>query len=240
MIISIVIPALNEEGIVGKTVKEIPIDKLKKLGFETEIIVIDNDSTDNTSQEAFDAGAKVIYEANRGYGNAYKRGLKEAVGDIIVMGDADGSHPFEMICEFIDPLINDNFELVVGSRMNDMLEDGAMPRLHKHVGNPLLTYILNLLFKTNFTDTHCGMRAIKRESLEKLDLNSPGMEFALEMLVDAAQKNLVMIEIPISMKKREAGETKLRSFRDGWRHLSFMLSRRFTNRKLDFRPLFFK
>lgn len=227
MIISVVIPALNEEGIVGKTVKNIPVYKLKELGFETEIIVVDNNSEDNTAHEALIAGAKVIHEANRGYGNAYKRGLKEAHGDIIVMGDADGSHPFEIICEFIDPIINDNFELVVGSRMNDMLEDGAMPKLHKYVGNPLLTFMLNLLFKTNFTDTHCGMRAIKRESLEKLDLNSSGMEFALEMLVDAAQKNLIIVEIPISMKKREAGETKLRSFRDGWRHLSFMLTRKF-------------
>lgn len=237
MIISVVIPALNEEGIVGKTVKNIPVDKLKELGFETEIIVVDNNSEDNTAHEALIAGAKVIHEPNRGYGNAYKRGLAETHGDIIVMGDADGSHPFEIICKFIDPLINDNFELVVGSRMNDMLEDGAMPKLHKYVGNPILTFMLNLLFKTNFTDTHCGMRAIKRESLEKLDLNSSGMEFALEMLVDATQKNLIIVEIPISMKKREAGETKLRSFRDGWRHLSFMLSRKFmkTNENKFFR-----
>ncbi|MEW6011604.1 MAG: glycosyltransferase family 2 protein [Euryarchaeota archaeon] len=224
--ISIIIPALNEEGIVGKTIKQIPLDKLKSFGFETEIIVIDNDSTDNTAQEALSAGAIVIKEVNRGYGNAYKRGFKEITGDIIVMGDADGSHPFEMICDFIKPLLNGNFDMVVGSRMNEMMEREAMPRLHKYVGNPMLTLILNILFKTKFTDTHCGMRSIKKDSLEKLDLKAPGMEFALEMLVDATQKNLRITEIPIKVKKREAGETKLRSFRDGWRHLSFMLNRK--------------
>ncbi len=227
MMISIIIPALNEEGIVGKTIKDIPVNKLEELGFETEIIVIDNGSVDNTAQEALDAGAKVIHESNQGYGNAYKRGFKEFSGDLVVMGDADGSHPFEMVYDFIEPIVNDDFELVVGSRMNEMMENGAMNPLHKHVGNPLLTFILNLLFKTDFTDTHCGMRSIKRESLEKLNLRTSGMEFALEMLVDASQKNLRITEVPISMKKREAGETKLRSFRDGWRHLSFMLSRRF-------------
>lgn len=228
MKISVVIPALNEEGIVGKTVQQIPVNKLKGSGYEIEIIVVDNNSTDNTAQEASSAGAIVVEELKRGYGNAYKKGFQETTGDIIVMGDADGSHPLEIICEFILPIINEDFDMVVGYRMNEMMEKGAMPKLHRYVGNPMLTSTLNFLFKTDFTDTHCGMRVIKQESLKKLDLKSPGMEFALEMLIDASQKNLKITEIPIKLRKREAGETKLRSFRDGWRHLSFMISRRFS------------
>ena len=233
MKISIVIPALNEEGIVGKTVNLVPLDKLKDIGLETEIIVVDNNSTDNTAQEALSAGAIVVHESNRGYGNAYIRGFQETTGDIIVMVDADGSHPLEMMYELISPIIHEDFEMVVGFRMNELMEEGAMPRLHKYIGNPMLTSILNFLFKTDFTDTHCGMRAITKKSLDKLDLESPGMEFALEMLIDASQKNLKITEIPIKLRKREAGETKLRSFRDGWRHLSFMINRRFSTRHLN-------
>lgn len=233
MKISVVIPALNEEGIVGKTVKQIPIDKLKDKGFESEIIVIDNDSTDNTAQEATSSGAIVFHESQRGYGNAYKRGFREITGDIIVMGDADGSHPLEMICEFILPIVNDGYDMVVGFRKNEMMEKGAMPKLHRYIGNPMLTSILNLLFKTDFNDTHCGMRAIKKKSLDKLDLKSPGMEFALEMLIDATEKNLKITEIPINLRKREVGDTKLRSFRDGWRHLTYMINRRFFNPNLN-------
>lgn len=224
--ISVVIPALNEEGIVGKTVQSIPQAELSELGFEVEVIVVDNASTDNTSQEALEAGARVIYEEKRGYGNAYHCGLREAQGDIIIIGDADGSHPFEVIPQFIAPILEDNYDLVVGSRMNDMMEDEAMPRLHKYVGNPMLTYLLNVLYKTNFTDTHCGMRAFTRDTLQQMDLECTGMEFALEMLIEASQKNFKIEEVPIKVRKRGAGETKLRSFPDGWRHVKFMFGRK--------------
>lgn len=224
--ISVVIPALNEEGIIGKTVKSIPISEISKLGLECEIIVVNNASSDNTDQEASESGARVVYEGKRGYGNAYLKGLSEANGDLIIMGDGDGSHPFEIIPQFITPILEDDYEMVVGSRMIGNMEEGAMPKLHKYIGNPLLTFILNLLFSTNFTDTHCGMRAIKKESLEKMELKCDGMEFALEMLVEASQKNLKLTEMPIDVRKRGAGETKLRSFHDGWRHLKFMLNRK--------------
>jgi len=222
MKISVVIPALNEEGIVGKTVKSVPVDKLQKLGLETEILVVNNASTDNTAQEAEEAGARVIYEGNRGYGNAYKRGLNEASGDIIVMGDADGTYPFAEIYEFIQPILNDKAEFVMGSRLKGEIKKGAMPALHKYIGNPFLTWVLNALFSTGISDAHCGMRAMTQDAWNRLDLKTAGMEFASEMVIEASRKKLKIAEIAITYYPRE-GESKLSSFSDGWRHLRFMM-----------------
>ena len=194
MKISIVIPALNEEDIVGKTVKSVPIDELKEKGLETEIIVVNNASTDNTAEEASEAGARVVYEEKRGYGNAYLRGFKEAQGEVIVMG----------------------------SRLKGDIKKGAMPPLHRYIGNPFLTWMLNSLFSTGISDAHCGMRAIKKEALNKLKLRSGGMEFASEMVIEASRENLKIAEIPITYYPR-GGESKLSSFADGWRHLRFMM-----------------
>ncbi|HTX60698.1 MAG TPA: glycosyltransferase family 2 protein [Methanobacterium sp.] len=222
MDLSIVIPALNEEGIVGKTVKSVPITQLREKGLETEIIVVDNASTDNTAQEASDAGARVVREEKRGYGNAYLRGFKEAKGAIIVMGDADGTYPLSTTYEFIQPLLKEDYDMVMGSRLKGDIKEGAMPALHRYVGNPFLTWLLNTLFKAGVSDAHCGMRAIRKEALNKLDLHSPGMEFASEMIIEAARENLKIAEIPITYYPRE-GDSKLSSFADGWRHLRFMM-----------------
>jgi len=222
MDLSIVIPALNEEGIVGKTVKSVPITQLREKGLETEIIVVDNASTDNTAQEASDAGARVVREEKRGYGNAYLRGFKEAKGAIIVMGDADGTYPLSTTYEFIQPLLKEDYDMLMGSRLKGDIKEGAMPALHRYVGNPFLTWLLNTLFKAGVSDAHCGMRAIRKEALNKLDLHSPGMEFASEMIIEAARENLKIAEIPITYYPRE-GDSKLSSFADGWRHLRFMM-----------------
>ena len=222
MKISIVIPALNEEGIVGKTVKSVPVEKLKENGLDVEIVVVDNASTDNTASEAREAGARVVYGEKRGYGNAYLKGFSEAEGDIIVMGDADGTYPFEMTYEFIQPILNGEADFVMGSRLDGDIKDGAMPALHRYVGNPFLTWVLNVLFKAGISDAHCGMRAIKKDVLDELNLKSSGMEFASEMVIEAARKNVKMAEIPITYYPRE-GESKLSSFSDGWRHLRFMM-----------------
>ncbi|MGB9936886.1 MAG: glycosyltransferase family 2 protein [Methanobacterium sp.] len=222
MMISIVIPALNEEGIVGKTVKMVPVQKLKENGFDVEIVVVDNASTDNTAQEAREAGARVVFGEKRGYGNAYLKGFSEAKGDIIVMGDADGTYPFEMTYEFIQPIVNGEADFVMGSRLKGDIKEGAMPALHKYIGNPFLTWLLNALFKAGISDSHCGMRAIKKETIKLLDLKSPGMEFASEMVIEAARKNVKIAEIPINYYPRE-GESKLSSFTDGWRHVRFMM-----------------
>ncbi|HEY0196223.1 MAG TPA: glycosyltransferase family 2 protein [Methanobacterium sp.] len=222
MDISIVIPALNEEGIVGKTVKSVPLTELKEKGLETEIVVVDNASTDNTAHEAADAGARVVREEKRGYGNAYLMGFKEAKGDIIVMGDADGTYPLATTYEFIQPLLNGDYDMVMGSRLKGDIQKGAMPALHRYVGNPFLTWLLNALFKAGISDAHCGMRAIRREALTQLNLHSTGMEFASEMIIEAARENLKIAEVPITYYPRE-GDSKLSSFADGWRHLRFMM-----------------
>jgi glycosyltransferase involved in cell wall biosynthesis len=222
MKVSVVIPALNEEGIVGKTVLSVPIKKLNDIGLETEIVVVDNASTDNTSQEASDAGARVVLETKRGYGNAYLRGFKEANGDIMVMGDADGTYPFDEMVEFIQPILKGEAEFVMGSRLKGDIRPGAMPALHKYIGNPFLTRVLNMLFHTGISDAHCGMRAMTKEAWDKLNLKTSGMEFASEMVIEASRQNLRISEIPITYYPRE-GESKLSSFSDGWRHLRFMM-----------------
>ncbi|OED30841.1 glycosyltransferase family 2 protein [Methanosphaera sp. WGK6] len=227
MKVSFVIPALNEEGIVGKTIKSIPVKEIKEAGYEVEIIVVNNNSTDNTAQEASDAGATVFLEKNRGYGNAYIRGFKEATGDIIIMGDADGTYPLEQSMDFIKYIVEDNCDFVIGSRFDGTIEEGAMPALHKYIGNPMLTKMLNILFHSHYSDTHCGMRAFTREAIDKMDLKAPGMEFAIEMVIEASEKNLKIKEVPIHYKKRGGGEAKLSSFSDGWRHVKYMLTRRF-------------
>ncbi|MDO5851627.1 MAG: glycosyltransferase family 2 protein [Methanobacteriaceae archaeon] len=227
MKVSIVIPALNEEGIVGATIESIPSDKIRKAGYDLEILVVNNNSTDNTAQEAKSAGAKVIFETNRGYGNAYLRGFKEATGDIIIMGDADGTYPLDKSLEFIDYIAKEDYDFVMGSRFDGTIENGAMPALHQYIGNPALTLMLNILFHANYSDTHCGMRAIKHSALDKLDLKSPGMEFAIEMVIEASEKNLSLKEVPIDYKCRGGGEAKLNSFNDGWRHIKYMLKRKF-------------
>lgn len=206
----------------GKTVKSVPLKKLKENGLETEIVVVDNASTDNTAQEATDAGARVVREEKRGYGNAYLRGFREAKGDIIVMGDADGTYPFETTYEFIQPLLKGDADMVMGSRLKGDIQKGAMPALHRYIGNPFLTWLLNVLFKTGISDAHCGMRAFKKDALGKLSLQSPGMEFASEMVIEASRANLKIAEVPITYYPRE-GESKLSSFADGWRHLRFMM-----------------
>jgi glycosyltransferase involved in cell wall biosynthesis len=223
MYISIVIPAFNEEDTVGKVVKSVPIEKLNKMGFKTEIIVVDNASTDKTAEEAGKAGANVIFEDKLGYGNAYLRGFKEAKGDIIIMGDADGTYPLENIYEFIQPILNKKADLVMCSRLRGEIQKGAMPLIHRYIGNPFLTWLLNSLFATEISDAHCGMRALTTDALNKLNLQSGGMEFASEMMIEAARKNLKIEEFPIEYRRRGGGEAKLKSLTDGWRHLRFMM-----------------
>lgn len=227
MKVSFVIPALNEEGIVGKTIKSIPVDEIEEAGYEVEIIVVNNNSTDNTEEEAREAGATVILETNRGYGNAYLRGFSEASGEILVMGDADGTYPLEQSMEFVNLIVEDGCDFVIGSRFKGSIEKGAMPALHQYIGNPMLTKMLNIFFHAEYSDTHCGMRAFTKEAYEKLELTAPGMEFAIEMVIEASEKNLNIKEVPIAYKQRGGGEAKLSSFGDGWRHVKYMLQRKF-------------
>lgn len=227
--VSVVFPALNEEQAVGESVSSVPFDELKKLGVEVEVLVVDNASDDKTAEKARGAGARVVFEGRRGYGSAYLRGFKEASGDIIVMLDADGTYPAEDIPRFIKPLLSGEADLVTGTRIKGKINPGALPWLHRNIGVPLLTWMLNLLYGTKVSDAHCGMRAFTKDALEKMELSSTGMEFASEMLIKAAQENLRVLEIPIEYRARTGGKPKLEPLRDGLRHMRFMLSYRFKN-----------
>ena len=218
-LISVVIPCLNEAQSIGEAVRRAR-QALDDNGFQGEVIVADNGSTDGSPALAEAAGARVVHEQRRGYGSAYLAGFAAAKGDYIVMADADLTYDFSEIPRFVEQL-EAGGELVMGNRMQN-IKPGAMPWHHRYIGNPVLTGILNLFFRTGVRDAHCGMRAVRRDALQGLNLRSPGMEFASEMVIRAAKHGLDIREIPIEYHPR-AGESKLSSFRDGWRHLRFLL-----------------
>ena len=218
--VSVVIPSLNEEKTIG-----ICIEKVKKVfeeyNISGEIIVSDN-STDRTPEIAKSLGAKVVTPDKRGYGYAYLYAFKHAKGKYIVIGDADNTYDFLEMLKLLEPLKKGEADLVIGSRFKGRILDGAMPWLHKYIGNPVLTWFLNFFFKAGVSDAHSGFRAFTREALEKMRLRGDGMEFASEMIMRAVWAGLRIKEVPITYYPREA-ESKLHSFKDGWRHLKFML-----------------
>jgi glycosyltransferase involved in cell wall biosynthesis len=195
-------------------------ETLERAGLSGEVVVADNGSEDGSAELAARAGARVVHEPEKGYGSAYLAGFEAARGEFIVMLDADLTYDFEDIPRFVG-LLDDGAELVMGDRM-DNIKPGAMPWLHRYVGNPLLSGVLNLFYRTGVRDAHCGMRALRRDILPKLDLRTTGMEFASEMVIRASKEHLDIRQIPIEYHPRE-GESKLSSFRDGWRHLRFLL-----------------
>jgi glycosyltransferase involved in cell wall biosynthesis len=217
--VSVVVPCLNEAQSIEESVRRAR-KALADNGLDGEVVVADNGSTDGSPELAERAGARVVHEPRRGYGSAYLAGFAAARGDYIVMADADLTYDFADVPRFVEQL-EGGAELVMGNRMQN-IKPGAMPWHHRYIGNPLLTGILNLFFRTGVRDAHCGMRGIRRAVLPRLDLRSPGMEFASEMVIRAAKEGLDIREIPIEYHPR-AGESKLSSFRDGWRHLRFLL-----------------
>lgn len=217
--VSVVIPCLNEEEHIEECVTR-ATSALEDAGLLGEVIVADNASEDRSAERAAAAGARVIHEPRRGYGSAYLAGFAAARGEYIVMLDADLTYDFAEIPRFVAQL-DDGAELVMGDRM-DNIQPGAMPWLHRYVGNPVLSGILNLFFRTGIRDAHCGMRALRRDVLPRLNLRTTGMEFASEMVIRASKEKLDIREFPIEYHPR-AGESKLSSFRDGWRHLRFLL-----------------
>src|SRR4051794_8524927 len=217
--LSVVIPCLNEEENITEVVG-LARDVLLREGIAGEVIVADNASDDRSAELAAAAGARVVHEPRRGYGSAYLAGFAAARGKYIVMGDADLTYDFNEIPRFLEQL-DAGADLVMGDRM-DNIQPGAMPWLHRYVGNPVLSGILNFFFKTGIRDAHCGMRGLRREALPAMDLRAPGMEFASEMVIRASKARLDIREFPIEYHPR-GGESKLSSFRDGWRHLRFLL-----------------
>jgi len=217
--VSILMPCLNEGETVGICVKKAK-SALERLNKRGEIIVVDNGSKDKSKEIAHKEGAKVIFEPERGYGSAFLRGFKEAKGRFIIMGDSDDTYDFSQIDKFLKPLY-EGYDFVIGSRLKGKICRGAMPLISR-IGNPILSFILRRLFSTEISDAHCGMRAITKEAYEKLDLRTKGMEFASEMIISALREGLRIKEIPIDYYPRK-GFSKLRPFKDGWRHLRFML-----------------
>ncbi len=217
--VSVVIPCLNE----AKTIQECVRRARRALDTNSlrgEVIVVDNGSDDGSGDLARAAGAHVVFEPERGYGAAYMAGLAIARGEYVVMADADLTYDFDEIPRFVSEL-EAGADMVIGNRMQN-IHPGAMPWHHRYIGNPLLSGFLNLLFRTGVDDAHCGMRALRREVLPRLDLRTTGMEFASEMVIRAAKEKLVIRQFPIEYHPR-GGESKLSSFRDGWRHLRFLL-----------------
>jgi glycosyltransferase involved in cell wall biosynthesis len=221
--LTILMPCLNE----AETI-EVCIQKAHQgaagAGIDAyEIVVADNGSTDGSQILARDAGARVVDVPVRGYGAALKAGIEAARGQYIIMGDSDDSYDFANIKPFTDKL-DDGYSLVMGSRFKGEIKPGAMPFLHRYLGNPLLTFIGNLFFKCGLSDFHCGIRAFRRDDMLALGLQTDGMEFASEMVISATLAELKRTEVPTTLyPDGRSRAPHLRTWRDGWRHLRFML-----------------
>lgn len=219
-LVSVVMPCLDEAEGVGVCVAK-ALAALAAMGVPGEVVVVDNGSTDGSPEVAAAAGARVVHERRRGYGSAYLRGFSEARGRYLVMGDADDTYPFEEIERFVAPL-REGHDLVMGTRLKGEILPGAMSWSHRWIGNPILSGMLRLMYRTSISDSHCGMRSMTREAYERLRLRTTGMEFASEMVVNALREGLRVAEIPITYRPR-IGESKLVGMRDAWRHIRFLL-----------------
>ncbi|MEY2641049.1 MAG: hypothetical protein RL150_442 [Candidatus Parcubacteria bacterium] len=223
--VSIILPCFNEEASITTYLQAIrSVITAERL--DAEIIVINNNSTDGSThilahEEIQDPRLRVIHEGRQGYGFAYMRGLEEARGELLLLVDFDESYAATDIPLLLDALIA-GADLALGNRFSGAMHTHAMPRLHRYIGNPLLSFLMRRFFGTNVRDTHCGLRAITRSAYKQLNLVTGGMEFASEMIIKAVRAKLTIQEVPVRYHPR-TGTSKLRSFRDGWRHLRFML-----------------
>ncbi|HJT77941.1 MAG TPA: glycosyltransferase family 2 protein [Gemmataceae bacterium] len=220
--VSVVMPCLDEARTVGRCVAK-AVAELERLGVRGEVIVGDNGSTDGSQELARAAGARVVHAERRGYGSALQAGIVAARGTYIIMGDADDSYDFSNLGPFVEQL-RAGYDLVMGNRFRGGIRPGAMPWHHRYFGNPVLTGILNLFFRTPIGDAHCGLRGFRKDAYLRLGLRTPGMEFASEMVVKASLHGQKITEVPtvLSPDGRDR-PPHLRSFRDGWRHLRFLL-----------------
>ncbi|MFV2044846.1 MAG: glycosyltransferase family 2 protein [Anaerolineales bacterium] len=225
--VSVVMPCLNEAEAIAYCIQK-ALKAFVDMDARGEVVVVDNGSTDRSTEIATAMGARVVSEPDRGYGNAYRAGIRAARGRYIVMGDSDGTYDFGDIPLFVEPLLNGT-DVVIGSRLRGTIEPGAMPWLHRYIGNPLLTGFLNVLFAAGVSDAHCGMRSFRRQALGQLSLSAPGMEFASELIIETVRNGLRLKEIPIYYARRAGGAPKLRTWRDGTRHLWLMLTKAFSD-----------
>ena len=220
--ISVVIPCLNEARSIALCIDK-ALEAFAASNVRGEVVVADNGSTDGSVGIAEARGARVVHAVLKGYGNALRKGIEEARGDFIVMGDADDSYDFLELPRFVEQW-RGGYEVVMGNRLRGRIEPGAMPWHHRYIGNPVLSGILNLLFRSGIGDAHCGMRGFTKDAYERMDLRTTGMEFASEFVIKAARLGIRMTEIPITLWPDKRGRPPhLRSLPDGWRHLRFML-----------------
>ncbi|HEY7199249.1 MAG TPA: glycosyltransferase family 2 protein [Candidatus Dormibacteraeota bacterium] len=221
-LVSVVMPCLNEAETLAACIDE-ALGALGEAGLAGEVVVADNGSTDGSPEIARARGARVIHVAVRGYGSALRAGIMAARGRYVVMGDADASYDFRSIPAFVDKL-REGHDLVVGNRFRGGIEPGAMPPLHRWLGNPVLSFLGRLFFRSRIGDFHCGMRAFTRDAFERMHLQTSGMEFASEMIIASTLLGQRIAEVPTVL--RPDGRSRrphLRTWRDGWRHLRFML-----------------
>jgi hypothetical protein len=231
--LTVVMPCLNEAETVATCVRK-AVAFIADSGISGEVVVADNGSTDGSKRLAEDAGARVVNIADKGYGNALMGGILAARGEYVIMGDADDSYDFTNLMPFVEEL-RGGADLVMGNRFAGGIEPGAMPPLHRYLGNPVLSFAGRLFFRSKIGDFHCGLRGFRKDSAIKLGLQATGMEFASEMVVKATLARQRITEVPTTLKKDgRSRPPHLRSWRDGWRHLRFLLL--FSPRWLFFLP----
>lgn len=220
--LTVLMPCLNEEKTLAVCIKAAR-KFFDATGIYGEVLVADNGSSDNSVQIAADAGARVVHVQERGYGAALMAGIEAARGRFVIMGDADDSYNFYCLDDFVDRL-RSGADLVMGDRFRGGIAPGAMPVLHRYLGNPVLSFIGRLFFRIPIRDFHCGLRGFSRDSIRRLGLVTPGMEFASEMIAKAALAGLRIEEVPTTLRPDGRGRPPhLRTWRDGWRHLRFLL-----------------
>ena len=220
--VSVVLPCLNEHETVGICVAKAKAT-IEAAGLSGEVIVADNGSTDGSIELAQSAGARVVHVEQRGYGNALKGGIQAARGTYVLMADSDDSYDLGHIPRFVEQLRNGS-DLVMGNRFRGGISDGAMPVLHRYLGNPVLTALGRLFFRSPCRDFHCGLRAFRKDSFQRMDVRSTGMEFASEMVVKASLLQMNVSEVPTTLfPDGRSHPPHLRTWRDGWRHLRFLL-----------------
>lgn len=220
--ISVVIPCLNEAQSIAHCVDQ-ALAAFAAEGIRGEVVLADNGSTDGSVEIATKHGARVVHAKVKGYGSALRTGIEQARGDFIILGDADGSHDFGQISRFIAEW-RKGHDFVIGNRLTGDIRSGAMSWHHRHLGTPVLSMILNLFFRAGVGDINCGMRGITKQLASELDFRTNGMEFASESLIKAAKAGARIAEVPITMwPDRRGRPPHLRPFRDGWRHLRFIM-----------------
>lgn len=221
--VSAVIPCLNEELTIGNCIAKV-FNAFTQMGIAGEVIVADNGSSDLSVEIAKGLGARVVHQPIRGYGAALRKGIEEARGEIIIMADADESYDWSAIAPFVRK-IDEGYDLVMGNRFKGGIMPGAMPFLHRYLGNPVLSALARMAFGVHIGDFHCGMRAFRKQVVQRLLLQTDGMELATEMIANAAHQSLRITEIPTRLYPDKRNRPPhLRSFRDGWRHLRFIMT----------------